>query len=688
MHVLENERLAVQLYDWPGVARYTHKPTGGVLFGGDSGRGWTINGRPTVWSDWRIRISVDPDGSAVEYRLELPSANIELNVSFRLADGELAVTIAPDPDRSESLERIDWGNAPLLVCRDAGFSFARTELHQRGWKPIPNGGHGLYERRKIAEKIGDLPPDGRAVPTMQACLFDGETVCFVRSNYPVAPLVTELSATGRHPGRADGFSIGPAEYRYRVRGTTMEPLRLSVVFLPDTNGDGMADECDYELWLNRTMPRANPLYKEAIWYKIFCADPKRGVMTTFKETLDIIRRVHRITDGARQIVYLVGWQFDGHDTGYPALDRLNESLAERPGHAREELLALVRTAREKYDCIVSYHINVDDAYRSSPAWKPELLSRDPDGRPRVWIDPGQTSEGHDGRAYHISHTKDVESGDVFRRLDALLALVPATDTIHIDAFRNTNASWEEDGGYIGPLEELVCGMKPIIAYFNDRGIDVSTEGQNGMPVEDAGLFSAYWHFSPSLAYHGVIVGGGSVDMNAVAWGKGASIDADVLYVGEPSRLEGERVASSDFATKWHQIVDILYLGSMLYRFYLEREMVELRENESEIAIRFADGVRAKVDKRAGTLSVRWGELVIAEDDDRFVPAGDRIFLYSRPGSEREWTLPAGWRSGEAEWRAYRLTGEGREPTQAFAVSGDRLRIRLEPNVPVVLERKR
>ncbi|OBZ15796.1 endo-alpha-N-acetylgalactosaminidase family protein [Bacillus sp. FJAT-26390] len=675
MFLLENDHLLVGLYDWPGIRRYAHKDTGiGMNGSGPEGK-WALNGSVKSWEEWEIEARQLPERSVVSYDMKLKSNDLRLSVIFRLEQNEVSVHLQVKEDTEQWLERIDWIDQPLLACTNSGFSYARTEIHPKSWKLIPGGGRGLYDRKQIKDKIGYAVPDRHDVPTMHSCLFNGELCCFVHTNYPVIPLLSKASGGGHYSERSDAYAISPNTYQYRVRGQAMEPLEMSIVFLTDGNGDGKADECDYQLWLNRQFPDANPIYKEAIWYKVFCAERKRGVLTTFRETLDIIRQVHHITGGIPQIVYLVGWQFDGHDTGYPSLNRINPKLAVNPDRAGEELAELVQTAKKEYACTVSYHINVDDAYDDSPDWNPDILSRDPDGAARVWLDLDQ-------RVYHISHSKDVESGHAFARLDEFLKLVPVERTVHLDAFRNTNASWDGDG-YIGPMEELVCGMKPIIAYFKERGIDVSTEGQNGMPIEDAGVFSAYWHFSPSQMYHGKIVGGGSVDMNAIAWGKGASIDADILYRGEPTRLEGEMVKSASFDSNWNQIVDILYLGSMLYRFYLAREMVEMREDEHTVMMRFGDGVTMMADKGANRLAVTWGDLVIADNDDRFIPIDNRIYAYSRHGSERAWTLPRTWQG--MKYQAYRLTKDGRELYDDYTAEDRSIRIKLEPHVPVILE---
>ncbi|WP_219838317.1 endo-alpha-N-acetylgalactosaminidase family protein [Paenibacillus sp. R14(2021)] len=687
MFKLENAQLRVELHAWPGVNHYLHKPTGIRMKGSGPNGKWAVNGVVREWADWRIEYVATVD--AVTYRLTSTIDEIKLIVTFRLAGGELDAGLEVDEAHSADLQRLDWIDQPLLACSEDGFAFVRTELHPRSWRLLPGGGRGLYDRCQVADIIANAVPDRHDVSTMHACVFGGGLCAFVHTNYPVAPLVTRLLESGRHRERAGVFAIGPQSYQYRVRDEVMPPLRMTVALIDDLNGDGSADECDYHLWLNRRMPDANPLYKEAIWYKIFCADPKRGVLTSFKETLDIIRHIYHITGGVPQIVYLVGWQFDGHDTGYPSLNRLHPGLAEKPEHVREELLELIKRAKVEYACTVSFHINMDDAYVSSPDWNPDLISRDPDGSLRVWLDPDHgVSDGGAGearRAYHINHVKDVESGEAFRRLNAFLELVPVKDTIHLDAFRNTNASWDGDS-YIGPLEELICGMKPIIAYFNERGIDVTTEGQNGMPIEDAGLFSAYWHFTPSLLYHGKILGGGSFGLNAATWGRGVSIDADILYRGEPSRLEGDQFVSNDFLTKWHDIVDILYLGSMLYRFYLEREMVDMRETGAAVAIRFADGINVWIDKAEDRLSVRKGSLVIAEDHDRFIPMNGCIYAYSRYGTDREWELPEDWRMATAI-RASRLSATGKESLGELNAREGKIRLSLEPHVPVLLERE-
>ncbi|MCL6458381.1 MAG: hypothetical protein K6T85_10290 [Gorillibacterium sp.] len=110
----------------------------------------------------------------------------------------------------------------------------------------------------------------------------------------------------------------------------------------------------------------------------------------------------------------------------------------------------------------------------------------------------------------------------------------------------------------------------------------------------------------------------------------------------------------------------------------------MREDEQNVLVRYADGVTVRIDKRAARLSVRWGDLVIADDDDRFIPLNGRIYLYSRNGVERDWQLPNDWLNSEIT--AFRLTKEGGREATAYTLGESSIRLRLDSHIPVILER--
>src|SRR5260370_20142455 len=67
-------------------------------------------------------------------------------------------------------------------------------------------------------------------------------------------------------------------------------------------------------------------YDQMLTYKIvvdYCPSNPMPARTA-TEVADIMRRIDNLTRGIPKLVYLVGWQYRGHDTGYPAFDQVNK----------------------------------------------------------------------------------------------------------------------------------------------------------------------------------------------------------------------------------------------------------------------------------------------------------------------------------------------------------------------------
>jgi hypothetical protein len=70
-------------------------------------------------------------------------------------------------------------------------------------------------------------------------------------------------------------------------------------------------------------------YSQTLVMKIFlCRQDSNGkvgkVYLTFEQALDVIRKLDNVTLGVPKVIYLVGWQFTGHDSGYPSWSVVNE----------------------------------------------------------------------------------------------------------------------------------------------------------------------------------------------------------------------------------------------------------------------------------------------------------------------------------------------------------------------------
>lgn len=98
------------------------------------------------------------------------------------------------------------------------------------------------------------------------------------------------------------------------------------------------------------MRKSNYDYSKTMMMKldIGIPDNKDGckLNNTFEQALEKIKTVDALTLGAPKIIYLVGWQYQGHDDKYPAFFEVNEA-AKRPQDktALESLLWLVDEAK-------------------------------------------------------------------------------------------------------------------------------------------------------------------------------------------------------------------------------------------------------------------------------------------------------------------------------------------------------
>ena len=71
-------------------------------------------------------------------------------------------------------------------------------------------------------------------------------------------------------------------------------------------------------------------YHQTLVMKIFLAEKQANdgckVFLTFEQALEVIKRLDTITLGIPKIVYLVGWQHNGHDSKYPDWSVVNPRL--------------------------------------------------------------------------------------------------------------------------------------------------------------------------------------------------------------------------------------------------------------------------------------------------------------------------------------------------------------------------
>ncbi len=270
-------------------------------------------------------------------------------------------------------------------------------------------------------------------------------------------------------------------------------------------GDLSGEPYDYTVTMAPERPWLLPYHQSLVYKTMNAYKDAEGnlkeVHLTFSQTFELIERIHHMTLGIPQVVYLTGWQYNGHDSKYPAWEEVNEAL-KRPEDATalDSLRWLMREARARFGARVSLHINMMDAYEDSPYWDEyvakDIIAKDLHGN----VIPGKQWGGM--VSYQMSYTQEWKTGLAQKRIDKLIAMIPElveSGTIHIDAFLGRrpgkDAIDQPISPYLGyPKEEEAETQRKIYRYWRDQGIDVTSEWAYGLRDDRmVGLQPWCWH---------------------------------------------------------------------------------------------------------------------------------------------------------------------------------------------------
>ncbi len=369
-------------------------------------------------------------------------------------------------------------------------------------------------------------------------------------------------------------------------------------------------------------------------------DQKGGtkIINTFEDALEIIKKTDNLSLGVPKIIYLVGWQYNGHDDKYPAFFEVNKALKRSQDNSARESLVWLMTEARKYHTTVSLHINMTDAYEDSPLWDEyvnnDLISKTASGNLMV------IGNYNNRKAYQINYKNEWNSGYAQKRIDRLLELLPPlkdAGTIHIDAWIVRDSK----GHYESAVTEAVY-QKKILNYWKEKGLDVTSEWVMDYMV---GFVPFAWHFNymtqedylkiPAYVYTG---SGLNPDVRGTDFGLGflfgKSMYGETVF---PGLHNGTRV------DKWESLfVDDFYSNCLQY-FYLnklKRLKVE-GEGDNRIAY-FSDNVKVSL---ADSTVTKGGCLLRKKDFVAFPVAWEKekmLAVYSKTGGTKLIQIPTDW----------------------------------------------
>jgi hypothetical protein len=414
-------------------------------------------------------------------------------------------------------------------------------------------------------------------------------------------------------------------------------------------------------------------------------DPEAGtgavVHMTFPQALEAIRKIDRLTLGIPKIVYLVGWQYDGHDSGYPAWGSVNERLKRREDPDAATSLRWLMEAAGAYHTTVSVHVNMNDAYSGSPDWQ-LYVEKDALARAEGRYVPGGKWGGE--QAFYVDLAREWETGLARRRIDALLNLMPLREagTVHIDAFFVVESPDHGNG-----TAEQQEAMRRTFRYFRDHGVDVTSEMAWHLRGGEAfiGLQPMAWHLNnphwnaademPASRYMEVpawLLCGG-VDHGITGQLFGTSMHGEGLVLHDPEGLSGFLPRFCSRVVPWY------FLNRR------RRESVGYDRDRRPVEARFSDGV--EVSLRDGTRTIRQHGLLRVHGEDVFLPAEwlgpDHWIAFSARGYEsREWQFPSRLADQSVSVQPITIGGLGKGTTAD--VSGGVLRLTLAANAAVLV----
>jgi hypothetical protein len=477
-----------------------------------------------------------------------------------------------------------------------------------------------------------------------------------------------------HGGRSyEMNNLGPPlagnEHTPNLLVGQMPQCRLD--FFGDVDGDGSVDWLDGAKLIRQRMP-ATPthyfddklLYMIAGKYKL-----EKLPKTTFAQGEQLVHDIAMLTDYAPQVSLVGGWAYDGQDTGYPAEDKVNDSMG-----GYDALMHLISVG-QAFNANVSLNTNYDDAYMGSPNWDPAIIARRPDGA--LW-----KSRDWAGEFSYIVGMAKYMQGTGVERVDHVVKRYHLHDAILVDALswyaiRN---DWDPEHPASG-YRNLVNGRYKVLEEFRKRGINVLSEqlrypyiGKLALSVD--GISGGDDPF-----------GGESIPLlpalyrKSAIWGSGGASLKDVARNLFWNSRPGPWFTN---VTDRREIADFYFMTVLPWIQIHDRD-IESYKREGDRSIIGLDG-RSKLEVNWMTqeYSVVVDGAEVASERGTFCPIDkDRVAFFSRESRSIQASLPSGWDAGKVV--GWELFVDHREPV-SVKVEANRITIDAPAGRPVIVYR--
>ena len=467
------------------------------------------------------------------------------------------------------------------------------------------------------------------------------------------------------------------------------PDAQPVAELPDWEDNVDGSVYDYTL-TNAPETPYNHDYANSMVLKLFMARPNTveggsNVSLTYEDALRVIKGIDEISRGVKKIVYLVGWQYDGHDWKYPAFFEFNEALKRDEDATAADSYHWLREEAKKYNTVVSVHVLLGDAYPNSPLWheyvKNGFICRDAQGN----LTPLAVFNGQ--QVYNVNNTREWQKGALQARLEKLIDLCDLKDagTIHFDAFFGRASAYDDL-----TAEEMEVTLRKVLRWMRSKGIDVTAEFFHNTERVDPfyGLQACAWWDDRTPAER-IAMPQGLADGGNI--GRFSRWAEDIFLFGDSYGAENDfNFVDYDPTRNWAAAWGAAKLGiatqviPMLY-FHQSRP---IDYDSSKKTVTYENGTVSDYNNQ----TVRHGNVLLRDHDNTFFPLVQtkdgvpEIMAYSKNGyANRRWTLPDDWKNLTSV-EMIPLSEEGLGQCSTLAVTDGTVTLSLNANSMVILRK--
>jgi hypothetical protein len=420
----------------------------------------------------------------------------------------------------------------------------------------------------------------------------------------------------------------------------------------------------------------NGFYHDKYMYGIHCDEPLFPAPTaTFAQCEQVIAEIAELTDNAPQIAHLWGWQFKGKDTGYPAVNVVNERIGGYDG-----MMQLMERGRA-HNATVTLADNYDDAYKSSPAWNEDYIARRPDGQ--LW----QSREWTGEVSFIQGLAKYMEGPGVERvRYTCERYKLPRTTHVDVLSYYAIRNDWDPKHPASG-IRNLRQGRYRVLEEFAKRGVDVTSEALRYPMI---GKISCVWYAQTSETSS---FGGKPIPLlplvygKSAIWGLNGGAGADGFTMRSRYLFWNAAMHESlRAATDRRQSTDVFYLNLIPWMHLHQREIESFARDGERVTIGLEGNCQIEIDNGAKTYRVKLDGADVASEDAVFCPMDDnRLGFYSLSARELSAAWPREWKESEAAAVALSI---GKRETVPFEVRDGRVTVRVAAQQPVIVYRNR